>query len=82
MTYQQKIYNFLTAMAPGSSYAVADICKHDTRQLFIDEVKKCISQHWYSFGWKIDFNADYTVIRRNTCGVNESFNEFIKSNKN
>lgn len=81
MTYQQKIYNFLTAMAPGSSYAVADICKHDTRQLFIDEVKKCISQHWYSFGWKIDFNADYTVIRRNSSPPNGTFDQFVGNKK-
>lgn len=77
MTYQQKVYNFLIAMAPGSSYAIADICKQETREMFIEEVKKCLDKHWYSFGWKISFSNDYTVIYRNSSPPDGTFDQFI-----
>lgn len=57
--YVAKVYRFLMGLPPGARRPIEQLCKAETRQLFIEVVKMYIDEG----GWnKIEFSSDYLQL--------------------
>lgn len=60
--YENKVYKFLMNAPAGSVYTIDNICKPETKQLFIDTVKMYMRETEYAGGF--EFNADYSKLKK------------------
>jgi hypothetical protein len=56
--YKLKVWEFLDSIEPDAAYIVANMCKSENRELFIQSVKAYMDSHPWQ-GW-LSFNKDYT----------------------
>lgn len=62
--YRNKVCDFLERMPIGSRYAVANICKAETKDLFIRAVKEYMDATRLSYCNGVEFSDDYAHIRK------------------
>ncbi len=60
--YTESVFDFLDKITSDQSYLIENLTKPETRPQFIEAVKLYIRS--YYFGGGIEFNTDYTKIRR------------------
>ena len=60
--YTESVFEFLDQAKPDQTFVIDKITKAVTRDKFIEAVKLYIQ--YYPFGGGVEFNADYTRIRK------------------
>ena len=60
--YTESVFEFLDQAQPDQTFMIEKITKAATRAQFIEAVKLYIQ--YYPFGGGVEFNADYTSIRK------------------
>ena len=60
--YTESVFEFLDQAKPDQTFMIENITKVATRAQFIEAVKLYIQ--YYPFGGGVEFNADYTRIRK------------------
>lgn len=62
--YMNKVYEFLITMPPGKEYLVDNLCRKETRVLFVETVKSFIIATTSQGSHGIEFSEDYEKIRK------------------
>ena len=60
--YTESVFEFLDKAEPDKSFTIANLCKEENLERFIEAIKLYISS--YAFGGGVEFNTDYTKIRK------------------
>lgn len=60
--YSESVFEFLDKAEAGKSFTIANLCKEENRERFNEAVKLYIRS--YNFGGGVEFNTDYTKIRK------------------
>ena len=60
--YTETVFEFLDQAKPDQSFVIENITKAATRPQFIEAVKLYIQ--YYPYGGGVEFNTDYTKIRK------------------
>jgi len=60
--YSESVFEFLDKAKPDTTFTIANLCKEETREQFMEAVKLYISS--YAYGGGVEFNTDYTKIRK------------------
>jgi hypothetical protein len=56
--YKLKVWEFLDSIEPDATYVVANMCKPENRELFVQSIKDYMDALPWQ-GW-LSFNKDYT----------------------
>jgi hypothetical protein len=77
-----KVFKFLQNAKPGSRYIIDNICKEETKQLFIEFVKEYMDMTPWQGGW--EFSNDYKILKRQEIPEikKNGKNNAIKENNN
>ena len=59
--YVNKVYRFLMRLKPGTKVRIDDLCKPETRILFIEVVKMYIDE---TGGQEVEFTGEYEGIKK------------------
>lgn len=75
--YKVFVKKFMQSMKQNSSVIVSLLCKKDTPEKFTKAVKEIMVTEWDDFGWKFEFNEDFTKLKRNSADNLITFEEWI-----
>ena len=58
LEYKREVWQFLEKIEPEKNYTVNNLCKPETREIFIEAIK----EYMRSFPWQgyVSFNHDYS----------------------
>lgn len=80
MKYKSAIIHFMESMNIDTWYIIDDLCKKNPTQMFVDMVKTVMQETWFKFGWKFEFNKDYTKLRK-ICTNDKNFEQWLNIQK-
>ena len=62
--YTNKVYEFLINMPPGKEYVIDNLCRKETKELFVETVKSFIIATTSQGSHGIEFSEDFEKIRK------------------
>ncbi len=73
-TYKDKVFEYLDRMDIGTKL-LTDLCTHETKPKFIETVKAYIDRGVVN-GYTLEFNSDWTAIKKFDTILRTSIQEF------
>ena len=78
-TYKEKVFEYLDRMDIGTKL-LTDLCTHETKPKFIETVKLYIDKKGKGEnGYVVEFNSDWTAIKKFDIVLKTSIQEFKES---